>query len=180
MKRSFLAMLSLVILLVSCEVKKTDTADNDAKDKNVAAITEINKAIETGDVSKLDQYIASDAVDHASPAGDVKGLDSIKSMLGKVHTMGTNMKMANIRTVADGEYVFQWMRLTGTTASSDMGMPVGSNYDINAVQVTRFANGKAVEHWEFMQPADMAKMMGPQNLEPIVAPTTTVDTVRNN
>ena len=168
-------MSALGLLLNSCEVNKTDTIDNDARQKNMTATTEINKAMQTGDVSKLDQYIAADAVDHASPAGDVVGIDNIKSMVSKVHTMGKNMKMEDIRTVADGEYVFQWMRLTGTTANGDMGMPVGSNYDINAVQVTRFKDGKAVEHWEFMQPADMAKMMGPQAVES----TPIIDTVRN-
>lgn len=179
MKKAFLIMSALAFLLASCNVKKTDSTDNDAKEKNLTAITEINKAIESGDVSKLDQYIAADAVDHASPAGDIQGIDSIKSMLGRVHKMGTNMKMENIRTVADGEYVFQWMRLTGTTASSDMGMPAGSNYDINAVQVTKFAGGKVVEHWEFMQPADMAKMMGSSNTGEDMQ-STIIDTVRTN
>lgn len=177
MKKIFLILSAVGFLLVSCEEKKTDSVDNDAREKNLTAITEINKAIQTGDISKLDQYIAADAVDYASPFGDIKGVDSIKNMLGKIHTMGTDMKMENIRTVADGEYVFQWMRLTGTTASEDMGMPAGSNYDINAVQVSRFADGKLVEHWEFMQPADMAKMMDPQTLEPTVP--STVDTLRN-
>lgn len=179
MKKALVFVSLIGSLLLSCEVKKTDNTDNDAKEKNLTAIAEINKAIKSGDVSKLDQYIAADAVDHASPVGDVRGLDSIKSMISKVHTMGTNMQMQDLRTVADGEYVFQWMRLTGTTASADMGMPAGSNYDINAVQVSKFANGKLVEHWEFMQPADMAKMMGPQNAEPSVQ-IPVVDTVRTN
>lgn len=170
--------MAFVFFLSSCEVKKTDSTDSDAREKNLKAITEINKAIQSGDVSKLDQYIAADAVDHASPAGDIKGVDSIKAMLSRVHSMGTNMNMQDIRTVADGEYVFQWMRLTGTTATADMGMPPGSNYDINAVQVTRFRDGKAVEHWEFMQPADMAKMMGSQNIEPAMNEMPIVDTVR--
>jgi len=165
MKKQLIALSAFLILLASCEVKKTDTTDNEAMEKNLVATTEINKAIQSGDVSKLDQYIASDAVDHASPVGDVRGIDSIKSMLGRIHTMSTNMKMENIKTVADGDYVFQWMRLTGTTTTVDMGMPAGSNYDINAVQVTKFTNGKLVEHWEFMQPADMAKMMEPQDVQ---------------
>lgn len=177
MKRISIVMSGLLLLLASCEVKKADTSDDDAREKNLVATTEINKAIQSGDVSRLHDYIAADAVDHASPAGDIKGIDSIKSMLGKIHTMGTNMKMENIRTVADGEYVFQWMRLTGTTATADMGMPPGTSYDINAVQVTKYKDGKAVEHWEFMQPADMAKMIGPRGVEPPVKELPAIDTV---
>src|SRR5687767_6394189 len=107
--------LILAATVFSCTETKTEEKKevNSAIEKNLAASAEINKAIQTGDVSKLDQYIAADAIDHASPMGDVKGVDSIKLMLGKIHTMGTNMKMESIRTVADEEYVFEWMRLTG-------------------------------------------------------------------
>lgn len=70
------------------------------------------------------------------------------------------------------------MRLTGTTASADWGMPVGSKYDINAVQVTRFKDGKAAEHWEFMQPADMARMTGTQPIQPVREDNLITDTIK--
>jgi limonene-1,2-epoxide hydrolase len=147
----------------SCkESNTTETKQSEATTKNLKAVEEINKAIQSGDVSTLDQYLAADAVDHASPMGDIKGADTIKAMLSRIHTMGTDMKMEVIKTLADDEYVFQWMRITGTTATADFGMPIGTKYDMNAIQVSRFQDGKAVEHWEFMQPTDMAKMMGPQ------------------
>ena len=55
------------------------------------------------------------------------------------------------------------MRFTGTAATADMGMKPGTKFDMTAIEVSKFNNeGKATEHWEFMQPADMMKMM-PQN-----------------
>jgi len=32
---------------------------------------------------------------------------------------------------------------------------------MHAVQVVKFKDGKAVEHWEYMQPEEMMKMMPP-------------------
>ncbi len=150
---------------ISCNSGSNTSAENksnDAAQKNLAAANAVNKAIETGDVSNLGDYIAADGVDHAGMKGEVKGLDSIKAELAKIHTMAADMKMETIKELADSEYVFQWMRFTGTAATADMGMPAGTRFDMSAIEVSRFKYGKAIEHWEFMQPADMMKMMGPQ------------------
>ncbi|HVT85125.1 MAG TPA: hypothetical protein VHD35_07965 [Chitinophagaceae bacterium] len=40
-----------------------------------------------------------------------------------------------------------------------MGMPAGTKYDMTAIEVTKMKDGKATEHWEFMQPSEMMKMM---------------------
>ena len=40
-----------------------------------------------------------------------------------------------------------------------MGMKAGERYDISALEVSKFKDGKVVEHWSFMQPSDMMKMM---------------------
>ena len=45
-----------------------------------------------------------------------------------------------------------------------MGMPVGTKYEMNAMEVSKFnSDGKATDHWEFMEPAEMMKMMQQQN-----------------
>jgi hypothetical protein len=40
-----------------------------------------------------------------------------------------------------------------------MGMPAGTNVDMSPIEVSKFKDGKATEHWTFMQPAEMMKMM---------------------
>ena len=42
-----------------------------------------------------------------------------------------------------------------------MGMPNGP-YDMKSIEVAKFKDGKAVEHWGFMDMQDMMKMMPPQ------------------
>ena len=127
--------------------------------KNLAAGNAIDRAIESGDMSHLGDYIAIDAVDHSGEHGDVVGLDSIKAELAPIHKMASDLKFEMIKELADSDYAFQWERMTGTATTAGMGVAVGSKFSIASINVTRFKNGKAVEHWEFMQPADMMKMM---------------------
>lgn len=151
-----------VCFSTSCNDKKSSetTTTTTNSDKNLIAVHAINKAIETGDVSKLGDYITIDGVDHSGPRGEVRGLDSIKAELANIHNMASDMKATTIKELADSEYVFQWMRFTGTTLTEDMGMPKGTKFDMNALEVSKFnKDGKSTEHWEFIQPSDMMKMM---------------------
>jgi predicted ester cyclase len=128
--------------------------------KNLAANNAIDRAIESGDMSNLGDYIAADAVDHSGPHGDVVGLDSIKAELAPMHKMAANdLKFEVVKALADSDYVFQWVRMTGTATTTEMGVPVGSKFSVATVDVSKFKNGKATEHWDFMQPGDIMKMM---------------------
>ncbi len=119
--------------------------------KNIEVNDAIMKAYEAGDFSKMGDYIAADAVDHGSDHGDVKGLDSIVADMKRYHAMMPDMKQVITRTVADDEYVFTWSKMSGT-----MG---GKQIDMTGVDVTKFKDGKAVEHWLYSDPNEMMKMM---------------------
>ena len=68
------------------------------------------------------------------------------------------MKTETIKALADSEYVFQWMRFSGTSEGG-MGMPKGP-FNMQSIELSKFnKDGKATDHWTFMQPADMMKMM---------------------
>ena len=129
---------------------------------------EIYKAIETGDVSKIKDYIDKDAVDHGGGANgqDVKGGDSIIAMLGSIHNSFTDLKMEVISDAISGDYLFTLVRLTGTTtANPGMGMPPNKKMDAKSVDVVKIKNGKAIEHWEFVDPKEMMAMMGSQKMK---------------
>ena len=46
-----------------------------------------------------------------------------------------------------------------------MGMAAGP-YDTHMMEITKFRDGKAVEHWAYMEMAEMMKMMGQQGAPP--------------
>ena len=159
MKKIFIsAFAGLLCLCISCNNPAT-TTDNDNKaqqEKNIAASDAVAKAFQTGDVSAIDSVITDDFIDHTD-RGDKIGRDSLKAMVKFVHANFSDMKMEKVRDVADGDYVYSWMTYSGTSDGS-MGMPKGP-YKMSMIELSKFKDGKAVEHWSFMDNQDVAKMM---------------------
>lgn len=148
----------LVFCFISCNNEKTESKESSAAQKNLEATRTVTKAFETGDISAIDSVIASDFVDHTD-MGDMNR-DSLKVMITLMHSKGENMKSEIIKELADDDYVMSWMRFSGNSDGS-MGMPKGP-YNMEAIEVVKFKDGKAIEHWEFMTKAEMMKMMGSQ------------------
>jgi predicted SnoaL-like aldol condensation-catalyzing enzyme len=159
----FVASAGLFCLFTSCNSSTTpaataETKDNSKAQKNLDASHAVNKAFETGDVGPVDSVIADDFVDHTDK-GDVKGKDSLKAMIVMSHKDSKNMKMEVVKELADDDYVFALMHFSGT--SDGTMMPTKGPYDMHSMEVIKFRDGKATEHWEYMNPADMMKMMPP-------------------
>lgn len=156
-------LLFLVVIAVSscCISCNSGGGMSATAKKNVEVNDAIMKAYEAGDFSKMGDYIAADAVDHGGEKGDVKGMDSIVSEMKRYRAMMPDMKSTWSKTVADDEYVFTWGKVTGTMNGTATAM--------SSVDISKFKDGKAVEHWVFMDPADMMKMM--QSMPPPPAPS---------
>lgn len=156
MKRILLSTSAIAV----CICMSCNNADkggmSDAAKKNLDANHAITKALETGDVSKLGDYMTTDAVDHCQ-TGDVKGLDSIKAEFTKMAPMMKDWKSTLIKETADDEYVFSWSNMSGNNTDPAMG-PLGPT-SINMVDISKYKDGKATEHWNFIDGRDMMKMM---------------------
>jgi predicted SnoaL-like aldol condensation-catalyzing enzyme len=164
-KLLFFVSSAIVFLLVSCSDKKEGTSSSMSAraTKNLEASHIVNEAFQTGDVSKIDSAIAPDFVDHTD-MGD-KNRDSLKAMITWMHSKASDMKMDLVREFANDDYVYSHMHFTGT---SDGSMGPKGPYDMNEIEVIRFnSDGKAVEHWAYMEMTEMMKMMGKgENMSP--------------
>jgi len=161
MKQVFFAAATVVCCsLFSCQNPANNMADSQAE-KNKMVVHDIYQGIETGDMSKLNG-IADDAVDHMGPKGtEIKGGDNIKKMLSDMHNHMKDLKMEVVAEAANGDYVFVWCHMTGTCTDSSMGMKGGMVMDSKSVDVIKFKDGKATDHWGYLDPQDMMKMMPP-------------------
>jgi predicted ester cyclase len=64
--------------------------------------------------------------------------------------------------------------MSGTAKTDGMGMKAGQKVEMTSVDIAKFKDGKAVEHWIYMDPNDMMKMMMPSQGEmPMPNPTAT-------
>jgi hypothetical protein len=160
-KLLFVALTMFVCYLTSCE-SVTDNHNSQAE-KNTANSKEVYRAAETGDVSRLDNFISADFVNHSGGAGDkeIKGRDSLKAAVGDLHNHIRDLKYDLIASATsdDGAYNFTWVKLTGTTTDSSMGVPPNTKLEKTAVNVISIKDGMFTEHWRFMDTREVAQMM---------------------
>ena len=159
-KLQIILITGFLFFIVSCNSKKDAGGMSATTKKNVEAMHGITKCFDTKDLSKLGDFIAEDAIDHSGENGDIKGLANMKTEYAKMLDGFEGSKTEIIKELADDEYVMTWQRYSGTLKTDQMGMKAGEKYVTTAVEVAKFKDGKAIEHWTMMEPAEMMKMMG--------------------
>jgi ketosteroid isomerase-like protein len=136
-----------------------DTTVSDEQ-QNLEKNRGVYKAIQTGDSAFIRSVIADDAVDHQAPnGGEIRGGDAITHMLADMHNHFKDMNLEVVSDAARGDYVFSMVHVKATATDNSQGMPAGTSMDNNQVDVVRIKDGKMVEHWGFLNWADVMKMM---------------------
>jgi predicted SnoaL-like aldol condensation-catalyzing enzyme len=156
--KQFFLLAAGAFIIFSCNHLSSAVSGNGSsqQETNLQAARTINNAFQTGDVSKVDSVVSPDFIDHTE-RGDVKGTDRLKAMIKMVHDNFKDMKMETMSQVADSNnQVFEQMHFTGT--GDGKMMPAGP-FDMHAVEITKYKDGKAVEHWEYDEIGEMMKMM---------------------
>jgi predicted SnoaL-like aldol condensation-catalyzing enzyme len=143
-------------ILAGCDFKSSGPSA--AALRNLDATKNIRNAIANKDMAKLGEYIAADCIDHSGDHGDIKGLDSIKAQIQVWRAMADE-KTETVKELADDDYVMSWGHHTGKYLTTGYGHKPGDVFDLQEIEVIRYKDGKAVEHWSMMPPADVMKMM---------------------
>lgn len=143
-----------LLFIYSCNTSSPGGNASTAQ-KNMDAAHTINKAFETGDTTGLDNVVDANFLDHTDH-GDVKGRDSLKSMIRMVHGSSKDLKMILMSEAADSDMVFDQMHFKGT--GDGVTMPAGP-FEMHAIELTRYKDGKAIEHWTYGDEGEMVKMM---------------------
>lgn len=159
MKKLIVIISGFALLITSSCTSKNEGGMSEAAKKNLAASQAISKTFETKDFSKLGDYIADSCIDHAGES-DIIGLANMKTEFEKMIVDYDDMKGIAIKELADDEYVMSWMHFTGTSKSDNLGMKAGDMFDMKSIEISKFnKDGKAIEHWSYVDPAEMMKMM---------------------
>lgn len=174
MKKLLFAFSAIALFtLFACNTNSGGMSDK-AK-KNLENAKAVSKVFETKDLSKIGDYVDSNVVDHASPDGNQKGIESLKKSFEEMLGSMSDAKMVTVQEMANDDYVFQWIDESWTQTKESMGMKPGQ-YNFKVIEVSKFnADSKVIEHWSFMDFNDMTKMM--QIMMP--APADTIMTKMN-
>jgi predicted ester cyclase len=158
MKKLFYSLLAaFAIIVASCSTKKENTMSATAT-KNLEAMKGVVKCFESKDFSKLGDYVAEDCIDHYWDR-ELKGLKEMKAEYEKWIGMSDNSPIRTVTEFANDEYVILWTSFEETMKTTDMNMKVGEKLKKTDIEIGRFKDGKIVEHWTYIEPAAMLKMM---------------------
>jgi steroid delta-isomerase-like uncharacterized protein len=159
-------MIFLAFLFLSCSnrnestdkmsARSEDTNINKEEEKFKANTPAVFKAIETGNFDGVDSLWADNIVDHSGPNGkEVRGKDSIKAELQKMHNSIKDLKFDVVANAYDNGYLMTLAHVTGTTTTAFMGMPANTKMDSYGVGVVKMTNGKVTDHWHYANPNEM-------------------------
>lgn len=116
---------------------------------NLDLMRAIYDVIATGDADRADELLAQDLIEHeAQPPGSPPGREGFKDFVRRMKGGFPDLECRIEDMTADGDKVWARARLTGTHQGEFMGVPpTGNRVEFDVIDIGRFENGKAVEHW---------------------------------
>jgi predicted ester cyclase len=157
---TFLAVIVLMATLYSCNTGTSATSASNATLDSIKYFDEQSyKDFVSGNFSMFERMVSPDIVDHGLGEKDVVGRDSVEAGLKEMTSQIKDLKFDIVSESADSTYSMILVRITGTSNSAKTGFPVGASIDMKNVDVLKWKDGKVTEHWGYVDPRDMMKMM---------------------
>lgn len=141
-------------------------ADSTAKANEAVCMDCFKKVyamFETGNAEGLETCVAENMVEHTpAPGMTSTGLQGLRDVIAMNHAAFPDMKMTVLSSAVVGDMGYVHFNQKGTnTGAMGPGMPAtGKAIDINGVDVVRFENGKAAEHWGYWENEKMMQQLG--------------------
>jgi predicted ester cyclase len=109
----------------------------------------------------IDEFIDPHGVDHAAPPGTPDGIEGQKQLIGMYLTAFPDLHFTVEDLIAEGDKVVDRLTARGTHQGEFMGIsPTGKHTTVTAIDITRVADGKFVEHWLEMDTLGMLQQLG--------------------
>jgi steroid delta-isomerase-like uncharacterized protein len=119
------------------------------------------EVVNGGQMGKVDEFMAEHFVDHQAPPGMPPNREGLKGFFQAFRTAFPDLHYTVHDVIAEGDRVVQRATGTGTMKGEFQGMaPSGKSATWEEVHITRFEDGKAVEHWGVSDQMGMLAQLG--------------------
>ena len=158
-------MIALIGLFSACSSGPTpeQTAMMNKEATNKAAFENIMKAFEAGDKAAMGELLADNFMTH-NPDASIKstGKQHWLDQMDMYRAASPDMKGDGKAMVAEGDWVAGVAMVKGTnTGDMGPGMPATNKpWECTGIDMIRFENGKAVEHWGVFDVMTMMTQLG--------------------
>ena len=118
-------------------------------ESNKELVRRFYEAIDRGDSTILDEFVAADYADHDPPfpnlpAGRAGSREAFQLALGAF----SDFRHDVVDQIAAGDKVVTRMKASGKHTGEFLGIPAtGKDVSMTGIAVHRIANGKIAEHW---------------------------------
>jgi predicted ester cyclase len=121
----------------------------------------IEEVLNRGNLSVIDELGDPNFVDHSIPPGVPPTIDGLKGFLTQFRAAFPDLHYTIDDQIAEGDRIVQRVTGSGTMKGDFMGMPAsGKSARWSEIHITRWANGKAVEHWGVVDQMGMLAQLG--------------------
>ncbi len=122
----------------------------------------VEEGINKNNPGSLAEIIAADYVEHVPSApGTPKGLEGYKLFLTTVRAAFPDYRYTIDDAIAEGDKVVQRVTGHGTMKGTYAGMPATGKYaSWSEIHISRFKDGKIVEHWASVDQLGMLQQLG--------------------
>jgi steroid delta-isomerase-like uncharacterized protein len=121
----------------------------------------LEEVINRGNVSVVDELSGANFVDHQAPPGVPPTNEGIKTFIRMFRAAFPDLHYTLEDSIAEGDRVVQRTTAHGTMKGDFMGMPAsGKSATWSEIHITRYENGKAVEHWAVVDQLGMLAQLG--------------------
>ena len=121
----------------------------------------LDEVINRGNFTVLDELSGPSFVDHSLPPGVAPGNEGFKAFLTMFRAAFPDLHYTIDDEIAEGDRVVQRTTAHGTMRGDFQGMPAsGKEATWSEIHITRFADGKAVEHWGVVDQLGMLAQLG--------------------
>jgi predicted ester cyclase len=135
---------------------------NATADSMRAAYKAVASAWDAGKTNSLDQYVATNMVEHNPMPGQQPGLAGFKQMITEMKAGFPDEKTTIEDIRVDSNMLIARVRMSGTNSGPMMGMPPTNKKmtDVMGIDMIRWENGKFVEHWGLFDDHAMMSQLG--------------------
>jgi len=121
----------------------------------------LEEVINKGNVAVIDELSGANFVDHQAPPGVPPTVEGIKGYITMFRAAFPDLHYTIEDSIAEGDRVVQRTTAHGTMKGDFMGMPAsGKSATWSEIHITRFENGKAIEHWAVVDQLGMLAQLG--------------------
>ena len=114
-----------------------------------------------GRLERLDEFFASDVVDHSAPPGLPPGVEGVRAVLGAIRAAFPDHDAQIVHIVAEGDLVATYKTLTGTHMGDFFGLAAtGLRATIRVMDFVRYDDGRVAEHWNIVDLAGLRAQLG--------------------